>query len=132
MSLCDHLMMFDSEAAALAALPQHVVPSDDGPLWNPGYAMSVDVTLPDPSGAVDDAGEPVRVPMEKSFVWISLPALDATLRDMPDNACRLIADRDAANAGETFLIYRASDLDDATMAAARIAPVYAGTNYPFG
>lgn len=126
MSLIDHLMMFDSEVAAFAALPQHSSTDPDTQTisWNASYAMPVQVFIPDGNGG--------ETPIAKTFVWLALPALDESLRDMPGNACRLIADRDAADAGKPFLLYRAPDLTDDVFSAARVEPVFAGTKYPFG
>lgn len=59
-------------------------------------------------------------------------AIDTNLRDLPGNACRLIADRDAALRGESFMRYLAADIDPAVLASARVEPTPAGARYPFG
>lgn len=131
--IADHLVMFADAASAFAALPQHAVQGDAGPVWNPGYAMPVSVTVPDPSGGTDENGAALRVAVSGYFAWISLGAVDPSIRDLPGNACRLISDRDAANAGSPeFILYRAADLGDDTFNTAMVSPVFAGSNYPFG
>lgn len=83
----------------------------------------------------DDPENPVLVTpeivAEGHHVWVALDALDESLRGLPENACRLIADRDAALAGQPFLLHQAPDIPPETMATARIVPVPAGSGYPF-
>jgi len=61
------------------------------------------------------------------FVTVSLSALDTDLRDLPNNACRLIGD---SVTGE--LVYVAPDLDTGLLTTAIIEPVPAGAPYNFG
>jgi hypothetical protein len=63
---------------------------------------------------------------------IALPALDPALRDLPNNECRLIADRDAALRGDPFMLYLAQNIDPALLLVSRVEPTFAGSDYPFG
>lgn len=127
MTCIDHLLRFPDEATAKAdpIVGKYYTPaSDDGPgQWRgdvclPGLSVYTIAT------GQADAGW---------FLLIALPALDQNLRDLPNGACRLIADRDAANAGsQSFILYTASDVTQAELASKAIAPTFAGSNYPFG
>lgn len=138
MSIIDHLMRFETEADAKA---DPVVSA----YWSPGEgdepgAWRGDVCIPNVSvyalGApgVDGEGNPVenRIPFSGWYVVIALPVLSAALRDIPGNACRLIADRDAAARGESFIRHTAADLTPGDLAAAHVEPLFAGSGYPFG
>jgi hypothetical protein len=129
--IADHLVYFADQTTAFAAIPQHTVtdPKTQVVSLNPSYALPVTVSVPDPNNPGS------TIPMPGYYAWISLPAPDATLQSLPNNACRLIADRDAAKAGKpmsSWLLYRAPDLTDAVFAVATVSPVFAGSNYPFG
>lgn len=127
--LIDHLVMFTDEPTAFAALPQHTVVDEDTQItsWNPGYAMPVTVSVPDGN---NDGG---MVQLPEYFVWISLPFIAALIQNLPNNACRIIADRDAFEAGDpNFIKYQAPDLTQEVLNTAQISPVFAGTHYPFG
>ena len=134
----DHLMRFDTEDAAKAdaVVGAYFSPADaEGP-----GAWRGDVCIPNVSvyalGApgVDADGNPVenRVPFSGWYVVIALPALSAALRDVPGNACRLIADREAAERGESFIRYVAPDMTPDVLGTAHIEPLFAGSGYPFG
>jgi len=67
-------------------------------------------------------------------VWIALDAVDGDLRDLPDNACRLIGDRSLCGPGATWqdvLLFHAADISPEVLSSARVDPVPAGTDYPW-
>lgn len=102
-----------------------------------GNDESIRVVLADAQWDMTDPQNPVLVSPEQLvpgwYCIIACDTLNEALRDLPDNACRLITDRDAAANGQPFILYRAPDLTDETMAAVvRIEPTYLGSNYPFG
>lgn len=89
--------------------------------------------------AVYDTGDPEAPTLiepeqvaDGHHVWIALDDLDECLRDLPDGACRLIADREAAQRGEPFMRYAAPDIGPETLSSARVEPVVAGATYLFG
>ena len=122
--IIDHLIRFPDEATARAVLPEYWTPALDD---LPSGAWRGDVCIPGVSVSTEADG-----PFPGWFIVIALPAVSATLRDLPDQACRLIADRDAANAGQSFLRYVAADMDPGALASARVVPTFAGSTYPFG
>lgn len=132
--MIDHLLRFADEAAAQAALSLFWAGSWRMDVCNPGVSvfavMGVEALTDPQTGQTWD--DEVREYFPGWFMTIGLPALDPALRDLPDHACRLIADRDAHAEGRPFLLYVAPDLTPEVMAAARIEPMPAGSNYPFG
>lgn len=63
---------------------------------------------------------------EGFHLWIGLPEIDVALRDLPGNACRLVADREVA-----AVIHMAPDTSPEMLASAWIEPVSSGSSYPF-
>ena len=141
--MIDHLLRFNTEAAAQGdpVVGRYWTPaSGDGPgAWRgdvciPGvscYAVTGTETVTDPQTGQSYQRE-VRSVFPGWWIVIALATLDPALRDLPGGACRLIADRDAAGRGETFVRYLASDIDPASLAASRVEPSFAGSDYPFG
>jgi hypothetical protein len=71
----------------------------------------------------------VRQPYDANWrLVIARPQPDAALTAHP--ACHLVTDRDAAMAGQTFVIQ--SVLSEVELAALALEPVFAGASYPFG
>lgn len=138
MSLNDHLVVFETEDAARTALPQYWMPeSDDGPGSWRGDICFVGYRNEDGTSTGTRIYRIVNGEREYSPGWaiqISLPTLDETLRDLPDNACRIIADYDAYLRGEAdFIRYLAPDLDPATLNEWHLEPQPAREKaYPFG
>lgn len=127
--MIDHLMRFTDEATAKAdpVVGRYWAPaSDDGPgSWRGDVCIpGVSVYTPNEDGS--------RTLFTGWFIVIALPTLDPSLRDLPGNACRLIADRDAADAGQSFIRYTAADLEPGILSMAKVEPTFAGSNYPFG
>jgi hypothetical protein len=116
MTIYDHVLAFANEAAAQAALPQYY--SAVASSWDQSRELvSPEEVLPG------------------FWVAIALTELSTTLRDLPNEACRLITDRDAANAGQSFAqftVYASPSLDLQAVQSYRVAPVFAGSKYPFG
>ena len=139
--MIDHLLNFPDEAAAQVALPTYWVPAtDDSPgAWRgdvciPGvsvYAVTGTTTVTDPDTG-QSFEQDVRQAYSGWFIVVSRPMLDPALRDLPNNACRLITDRDAADRGDSFILYTAPDLDPAVLSVAHVEPLFAGSDYPFG
>lgn len=123
--MIDHLMAFADEATAKA---DAVV----GSYWHSDGAGSWDLSCTAPNIFVwvpaNDVGS---VHTAYDGLWriiISLPTRSTTLSLM--TACHLIADRDAANAGQPFILQ--SVLTDVQLATLMLQPLFAGSNYPFG
>lgn len=139
--MIDHLLSFADEVAAQAALPSYWTPAnEDGPgNWRgdvciPGvavYAIIGTETIADPETGQSYERD-VRQVYPGWYIVVSLPTMDYNLRDLPDNACRLIADRDAARRGESFIVYTSPDMDPAVLSVAYVEPTFAGSEYPFG
>lgn len=68
------------------------------------------------------------------YCIVSLDLLNTDIRDLPNNVCRLITDRDLANNGDpNFTLYTAPDLTQETInSVAFVEPTFSGSNYPFG
>lgn len=67
-------------------------------------------------------------------VWIALDALDNSLRDLPDNACRLIGDPSKCGPDATWedvLLYHAADISYEVLSSAHCDREPAGRNYPW-
>jgi hypothetical protein len=114
--MIDHILKFETEAAAKAALPQFV--GDEGQ-WDGSRTI--------PNVSVITADEET---LPGWWIAIGLTALSEELRSLPDDACRLITDRYAAEAGQPFVLYLSHSVDPGLIATARVSPVFAGSRYP--
>ena len=132
--MADHLMLYADQPTMLAApeMAPYLVTQDDGSqIVNPSISMPVTVSVPN----TPPATIPPTVQLPGYFVWVSLPEPSAVLQNAPNNACQIIADRDACNAGAPiadWLLYQSPTISAGTLLAAIISPVFAGSNYPFG
>jgi hypothetical protein len=140
MTLFDHIVAFPTEAAAQAALPQFCARDTEGAWrWDqsrviPGISIITAEAVYEGEGMDRKLVSPEEV-LPGFWVAIALTELSTTLRDLPNEACRLITDRDAANAGGTFqqfTVYASPSLDLLQVQSYRVAPVFAGSKYPFG
>lgn len=139
--MIDHLLGFASQDDSRKLLPDYWRAGDDeGPgAWRgdcciPGvsvYRVVGTEEVKDPAPAQSYERE-IREDYPGWFIVIALSALDAGLRDLPGNTCRLIADRDAAAQGQSFIRYLAPDMDPAALGEAHVSPTFAGSQYPFG
>lgn len=68
-------------------------------------------------------------PLTDYHLWVALPSKDPTLSALSN--CVLVADRDAANAGNPNFILQTS-FTQAQLNSYSVSPVVAGSNYPFG
>lgn len=139
--MIDHLMAFGDEAAAQAdpvVGTYYTPPSGQSPggwnlsccipnlfVWAPAGDTTSQVTGP--------GGQQINVVTHHAYdsLWrvnIALPAKSAALCALA--SCHLVTDRDAANAGQSFVLQ--SVLTDLQLAALMIQPLFAGSNYPFG
>lgn len=130
----DHVLTFDDKAAALAALEPLGLAYEgefDG-------SRCVVVSLVVSPATVDDSDpdNPVVTPavvLPGYSVVAATTAFSAPLRDLDGSACRVIADREAANNGDpAFIVYTAADIDPSALASITVSPAFAGCNYPFG
>lgn len=144
--MIDHLMNFATEAAAQAdpIVGAYWTPADnegDPGAWRgdctiPGVSVysitgSQTITITNPDGSTSQETVPTTQPFPGWFIIISLTAVDPNLQ--AETGCILIADRDMANAGNpNFLLYTQPGLTSAELAAAKVSPTFAGSNYPFG
>lgn len=116
--MIDHLLTFADEDAAAEALDAALPPG-----WRARAIWPTRIVLPDES---DVPG---------FHVTIAEMSLSEALRDLPGNACRLIADREASVRGasrEEFTLYLAPDMNMTVLDVARVEPTFAGARYPFG
>lgn len=125
--MIDHLLVFQSETAAHVALD---------PLGFGGADPETAQNFWDGSRVI--AGLKVYTPgtpdvvLPGFWVAIGLRTLSEVLRDLPGNACRIIADREAAVRGESFLRYVSPAVNPAELATVKVEPLFAGATYPFG
>jgi hypothetical protein len=134
MTIYDHVLAFANEAAAQAALPQFYNESWDQSRVIPNIKIITAEAVYEGEGMDRKLVSPEEV-LPGFWVAIALTELSTTLRDLPNEACRLITDRDAANAGGTFqqfTVYASPSLDLQAVQSYRVAPVFAGSKYPFG
>jgi hypothetical protein len=132
--MIDHLIRFDTEDAAKV---DPVVGKYWTEAWNGScciagvsvYRVTGTETVDSEMGSYE---REVRESFPGWYINIALNELSTELRDLPDNACRLIADRDAAERNENFIVYAAPDMTPGALAVARVEPTFAGSNYPFG
>jgi hypothetical protein len=126
--MMNHFMKFSDEATAKVVLAAYTIDGE----WDlsrviPGQRVVLARAEWDDSDPENPVQISPPVHMPGYFVTVSLPAIDADLRDLPDNACRLIGDSTAGG-----LVYNAPDLDTDLLATAIIEPVPAGARYSFG
>jgi hypothetical protein len=118
--MIDHVLAFADEASAKAdpIVGQYWLGGEGG--WWRG-----DVCIP---------GAQVVVAATGAFydgLWRIVIAKDAEDQELAASpACHLIADRNAAAAGQPFIIK--SKLTPAELALLILQPVFAGSDYPFG
>jgi hypothetical protein len=125
--MMNHFIKFHDEAAALAILAAYTIEG----AWDlsrviPGQRVVLvraEWDVSDPDNPLQTSPEQI---LDGYFITISLLALEVTLRDLPDNACRLIGDSETGD-----LVYIAPDLDTDLLATAIIEPVPAGARYSF-
>lgn len=126
--MIDHLIRCASQEDADALVEQ----------YGASRAYQPRVILQDAVWDLTDPDNPVLVTPEVTasgyHVWIALDTLDEALRDLPDDACRLIGDRARCGPDATWedvLLYHAADIGPGVLNTARIEPVPAGTDYPW-
>lgn len=135
----DHLLQFESEKAARAALPNYWSPAndDDSPgAWRGDCCISnVSVYVVTGSETLTDAESKQEFERELRqaypgwFIIIARPALDPYLRDPPGGACWRITDRDqAAIGGRKFVLHWSRPAED--LAGLRCEPAFAGDQVP--
>lgn len=150
MSSIDHLMAFASSAAAvtalspfgLAALDKNNNQTFSAPvILNVGGANNNsarivkekavwDRSAPDPKNWTQTKPEVLETGWQCIVVRTKL---DTQLRDLPGNACRMIVDRDKANAGDAnCVLYVAPDITKEQFVAYHTEPTPLGARYPFG
>lgn len=106
--------------------------------YGPSAAFQPRVVLQDAVWDFSDPENPLLVTPEITasgyHVWVSLDHLDEALRDMPDDACRLIGDRSVRGPEITWrdvLLYHAPDIGEEVLGTAYSTPVPAGSDYPW-
>lgn len=137
----DHIVSFADEDAAKAdpVAGAFWIPDEEtgGGAWRGDaviprlsvYRVTGTETVTPPEGEGEPYDREIRQPLPGWFLVISLTALSPELRDLP--GCMLIADRDAADRGEPFIVYLASSFDPADLETTQAEPLFAGTDYPF-
>lgn len=131
--MIDHLMTFATEAAAKAD-PVVGTYNING-VWR-GDCCIPNVFVWSPASNTTNGTDPITgqpIIMRHAYdtnwrIIISKPTQDAALSALA--SCHLVTNRDAANAGQPFVIQ--SVLTDVQLAALAIEPTFAGSSYPFG
>ena len=131
MSDVDHLLSFPTEADALAALQGTPYASESG--WNlgctcPGLTLYTQVAQYDENGVET---QPSVLLNDQYWLLISTrgPGPDPALTAL--EACRMVADRAAALAGQPFIYQQGLRADPAQIASVvRIDGLPAGSAYP--
>ncbi len=106
--------------------------------YGPSRAYQPRVILIDAVWSYADPENPLLLTPEVTasgyHVWIALDALSETLRDLPDNACRLIGDNSLSGPDATWhdvLLYHAPDISDEVLDTAMCDRVPFGSDYPW-
>lgn len=150
MTSIDHLLQFTNAAAAVTALTPFGLAALDK-ANQPTFAAPVILNVGGPNNnssrivkerAVWDQKDPdpknwtQTKPEVLETGWqciVVRTKLDTGLRDLPGNACRMIVDRDKANAGDSnCVLYVAPDITKEQFLAFHTEPTPAGARYPFG
>jgi hypothetical protein len=128
--MIDHLMTFESEAAAKA---DPVVGSyyANGKWRSDVCIADVFVWAPASNSiSTDPNGSPYVIRQRYDTNWrmiIAKAASDPSLSSLP--SCHLVTDREAAAAGRPFILQ--SILSEAQLAELNLEPTFAGSSYPF-
>lgn len=146
--MIDHLLRFTDRNAASQALAAINLAreTEDGGAFAPSVCLNVGgpddeslcVGTQRAEWDFSDPENPVQIQAEVLIPgWYCIVAdtlVNESVRDLPDNACRLITNREAAIAGDPdFILYTAPDLTPETMTSvAFVEPTFAGSQYPFG
>jgi hypothetical protein len=124
--ILDHLIKWDAEADAIAALPQFFTEDLDG-----GKHLRGDVafwTRVFTVDGLDGDGNEIRSYLPYVYTWVCTGGPDADLMALPN--CMIVADREKAQAGEQFILHMA--IPPQEMLLYFVEPVILGSNYPFG
>jgi hypothetical protein len=135
--MIDHVLAFENEASARSALPQFCSQDQEG-AWSwdqsrciPNIKIITAEAVYEGEGMERELVSPEEV-LPGFWIAIALPELSEELRDLPDNACRLITNRSKGHLGfAEFCVWASPTLDLEAIQAFRVAPVFAGSNYPF-
>ena len=109
----DHVLMFKDKTEALNLL-------------NLKEEFDSSNTIEDLQITIDDK------PIPGYYVCVSLNEPSQDLIKLPNAACRIVTDREAASEGENFFVYVAPDLDTNLLSVAKISPSFMGSEYPYG
>jgi hypothetical protein len=123
----DHFLKFNTEEEAIVTLPTYGNETENIWHWNENHVIpNQHVVLS--RGVFDSNGniETPEIKLPGYYMTISLGEINITLKDLPNNACRLIAERATGN-----LVYTAVDLNANLISTAIIEPVAAGSTYNF-
>lgn len=119
--MIDYFLKFADEATAKAALAQHL---DAAGNWGASYVIG-GITVWRNS---QDVGI-THTPLAGFFMLVSLPTIVPALRDAA--AVQVVIDRDMAKARQVGAVIK-SNLSAPLLQDIRIAPVFAGTDLPYG
>lgn len=133
----DHIIKGgDTEADARVLLPDFGSLDENGAWHWRGDCVISDLKIITEEAVYDASNPPVfvspQVSLEGFWLAIALPEVSDALLALPNDACRIITNRTAAEAGENFFVFVSSVVETSILTGARVAPVFAGSHYPFG
>lgn len=125
--MLDHVLMFVNEDAAHDALAAYGQRTAEGWQWAahviaPQKAVTARAVVEFVDGVLEVTTPEQTIP--GFFLTVSLPELSEALRDLPDNACRLIGRR-----ADGAIIYTAPDFNPVMLTSVILEPVPAGSRY---
>lgn len=130
--MIDHLMAFTNEATAKADPVVGAYWNSTAASWDMSQCIpNIFVWAPaqDVSNTTDGVITITHTPYDN--LWRINIALSTQSNDLTNSlACELIADRNAANAGQPFILK--ANLTDNELDNLMIQPLFCGSNYPFG
>lgn len=124
--MIDHLRRYDTVADAIADPLVAVYRAEDG--WDTSRVIPGCRVFTITGTTTDEEGNTVetREYLPYWYLWIATPEVIEALR----GNCIIIADREAANRGEPFIIE--TMMSPEQLPLYQIEPVIAGSRYPFG
>lgn len=133
--MSDHFCVFPDEATAKAALPAYHYANGN---WDTSRVLP-DLKIITADAVYDntDPENPVLVTPETILPgwWIAVSDKDglvASVRDIANNACRVVLDRDKAaieSDRSKLILYISAVADPSVLSSAKINPVFAGAPY---
>jgi len=129
MAYYDHILMFNSEQEAVDTLTSlNFYDKEFG--WVGNVIPNLQIFIP--LGSFNEEGFEDRVSVPGYYVNVALEEPSKELMELPNEACRIVADREADSEGSNFFVYLNPNVDVQLLTKCRVSPYFSGSEYPFG